>query len=373
MAVNIQSYYDIHPTNPSIRKDVLTPDFLERFAIVKKFIIEGGSLLIDKYDDSDYKIHIKNNDKGIVVEGIAEPKLTLKINSSTDEVHITTDTNGNLIFKKNNTNLLNLDDNEISSSIPFTLDTINADNLNVNGSPLDDYIDNHISNIINECKSYTDNHINDYNNNIVIPSFLHKFSPDTQVVHSRVEFTGEVAFNGTADQINLLRKDTDDWPILDDTYELGKSDKRWHSIYARRFVGTLHYSGGDIAEKYTIDDKNREPEIGDVILISEKDEFDCEISNDIGSHRVLGVISENPGVCLNTELENGYFIALKGRVKCKVRGPIQKGDPLISYNDGHAASILENIDDIERIPGIIFAKALETTYKPYDIIEVVII
>jgi len=92
----------------------------------------------------------------------------------------------------------------------------------------------------------------------------------------------------------------------------------------------------DLAEKYTIKDDNID--VGQVVVISDDVAFDGETSKLIGSNRILGVVSENPAFIMNTELTDGVLIALKGRVKCIVQGPVNKGEPLITNYDGTAIS-----------------------------------
>lgn len=91
----------------------------------------------------------------------------------------------------------------------------------------------------------------------------------------------------------------------------------------------------DLAERYTC--KNS-PEVGDVILISENEDFDCEVSDEVASPRVLGVVSENPAYMMNSE-EEGPVVARVGKVKCKVKGPVKKGMPLVSGELGNAIAV----------------------------------
>jgi hypothetical protein len=52
---------------------------------------------------------------------------------------------------------------------------------------------------------------------------------------------------------------------------------------------------------------------------------------------IAGIISTNPAYTMNDALEGGTYIALKGRVPCKVKGPVKKGDVLVSSSTpGHA-------------------------------------
>jgi hypothetical protein len=57
---------------------------------------------------------------------------------------------------------------------------------------------------------------------------------------------------------------------------------------------------------------------------------------------------------MNSELEGGTYIALKGRVPVKVIGSIRKGDSLIAANDGCASAGVHHANDV-------FAIALESS------------
>jgi len=60
----------------------------------------------------------------------------------------------------------------------------------------------------------------------------------------------------------------------------------------------------------------------------------------------------------------GQPVALKGRVKVKVSGPVKKGDELVAGNDGYAATISEEFTKV-------FAIALEDNDK--GLIEAIIL
>ena len=54
------------------------------------------------------------------------------------------------------------------------------------------------------------------------------------------------------------------------------------------------------------------------------------------STKVAGVISTDPAYMMNSEA-NGLYVALRGRVPCKVIGKVQKGDVLVtSATPGYA-------------------------------------
>ena len=119
------------------------------------------------------------------------------------------------------------------------------------------------------------------------------------------------------------------------------------SIWANVIHGvatTAQYA--DLAEKYLAD---QEYEIGTVVMVGGAKEITAAT---VGS-RALGVISENPAYMMNSELEGGTYVALKGRVPVKVSGEVKKGDRLMSGNDGYAISVPSPCTEV-------FAIALET-------------
>jgi len=104
----------------------------------------------------------------------------------------------------------------------------------------------------------------------------------------------------------------------------------------------------DLAEKYLADE---EYETGTVVTICEHGDYEVEACQ--WGQRAIGVVSANPAFMMNSELEGGTYIALKGRVPCKVTGSVKKGQKLIAGNDGTAVAAVPNANDV-------FAIALET-------------
>lgn len=96
------------------------------------------------------------------------------------------------------------------------------------------------------------------------------------------------------------------------------------------FVGTATAANyADLAEKYLPD---AEYDVGTVMVVG----GEAEVTASQFGQRAIGVISENPAYMMNAELENGVYVALKGRVPVKVVGPIKKGDRLSASNSGTA-------------------------------------
>ena len=67
----------------------------------------------------------------------------------------------------------------------------------------------------------------------------------------------------------------------------------------------------------------------------------------------IGVISENPAYMMNSELEGGVYVALKGRVPVKVKGTVRKGDRLVAGDWGCAQVAQDRLD--------VFAVAMESS------------
>jgi hypothetical protein len=119
----------------------------------------------------------------------------------------------------------------------------------------------------------------------------------------------------------------------------------------------------DIAEKY-VADATYIP--GTVLIFGGEQEV--TLSNAFDSTKVAGVVSTNPAYSMNSALEAEYVaeIALQGRVPCKVIGPIEKGDLMVSASNGHATS------NNDARAGTIIGKALENFNGDFGIIEVAV-
>ena len=113
------------------------------------------------------------------------------------------------------------------------------------------------------------------------------------------------------------------------------------------FNGIATYAQyADLAEKYLPD---ADYEVGTVLMVG----GDKEVTAAQAGFRAIGVVSEKPAYLMNSELEGGVAVALKGRVPVKVTGAVIKGQRLVASANGIAhASFSSHID--------VFAIALET-------------
>jgi len=163
------------------------------------------------------------------------------------------------------------------------------------------------------------------------------------------------------------------WNASDEStmYRSAKTTKTAYSIAARDASGNISaniFNGtataarfADLAEKYLAD---VEYEVGTVVSVGGAAEVTaCKVGD-----RAIGTVSENPAYMMNSDLEGGTYIALKGRVPCKVIGPVIKGQKLIASQDGYASVSNGNSSTT------VFAIALESNSSAdKKIIEVVIL
>jgi hypothetical protein len=154
----------------------------------------------------------------------------------------------------------------------------------------------------------------------------------------------------TADRIRIDNSAVD----TDPNYRSAKTSVALNSIAARDGSGNLSanlFNGtataaryADLAEKYLTD---TDYEVGTVVVIGGEKEVTASQQGDFA----IGVISANPAFMMNSELENGTYVALKGRVPVKVTGAVKKGQRLVAGDNGTAIAG----------HGEIFAIALESS------------
>ena len=123
----------------------------------------------------------------------------------------------------------------------------------------------------------------------------------------------------------------------------------------------LQATYADLAEYYRAD-KRYEP--GTVLEFG--GDFEVTLAED-ETTRVAGVVSTNPAMAMNSTCPGeAVALALQGRVPCKVRGTIRKGDMLVSAGGGYARPTSN-----PKL-GTIIGKALENYEGTDGIIEVVV-
>ena len=134
------------------------------------------------------------------------------------------------------------------------------------------------------------------------------------------------------------------------------------NVAANYFVGTATQAQyADLAEKYS-GPEDLVP--GDVVMFGgDLEVIACEEDS---HHAVAGVISTDPAYMMNSEAD-GHYVALAGRVPCKVTGPVAKGDLMISSSvKGHAKA------DNNAPAGRIIGKAIGSSEGGEAVIEVLV-
>jgi hypothetical protein len=128
---------------------------------------------------------------------------------------------------------------------------------------------------------------------------------------------------------------------------IGSATGYFNTVFAK--ATSAQYA--DVAEQYLAD---ADYPVGTVLIIGGDQEVTQ--SNMVGQTSIAGTVSENPGVLMNRGLEGKHVVAvaLLGRVPCRVIGPVNKGDLLMSSEISGVACKMENY-----APGCVIGKALE--------------
>ena len=124
---------------------------------------------------------------------------------------------------------------------------------------------------------------------------------------------------------------------------IGSSSVYFNTVFAK--ATSAQYA--DLAEKYLAD---QEYEIGTVLAVG----GELEVTACRTGDRAIGAVSENPAYKMNDGLDNGTYVALKGRVPVRVIGTVRKGQRLVAANDGCAVAGVPHANDV-------FAVALESS------------
>ena len=147
-------------------------------------------------------------------------------------------------------------------------------------------------------------------------------------------------------------------PGANATIDMGTSALQFNNIYAVNFQGTSSSSKyADLAERFEAD-AIYEP--GTVVALGGAKEI-TEAQEEL-SETVFGVISARPGHLMNSDAgtnETHPPVAMSGRVRVKVTGPIDKGQRLVSAGSGLArAATAEEANNFN-----VIGRSLETKYS----------
>ena len=151
-------------------------------------------------------------------------------------------------------------------------------------------------------------------------------------------------------------------PTGSGTIDVGSDAFPFRTIYANSNIATY----ADLAERYRADALYDE---GTVLVVG--GDYEVTICRTYQNESVAGIVSLYPAYAMNEDLgppNLAPYIALKGRVPCKVKGPVKKGDLLVTSEfPGHAESKKPGLSSL----GII-GKALQDFNGDYGKIEVMV-
>jgi len=188
-----------------------------------------------------------------------------------------------------------------------------------------------------------------------------------------VDITTLLPTNVAATTLNVANNTTAGNYFL--TFTTGSSGAQSFNVHATgllynpgsKTITTDYFSGvaanskyADLAEKYLAD---KDYEIGTVIMVGGEKEVTAAMTG----FKAIGVVSANPAYLMNSELENGTAVALKGRVPVKVEGSVLKGQRLAAKDNGVA--IVDHINSFN-----VFAIALESSnHTGIQLVEAIVL
>jgi hypothetical protein len=136
---------------------------------------------------------------------------------------------------------------------------------------------------------------------------------------------------------------------------IGSATTYFNTVFAK--ATSAQYA--DLAETYTADAVYP---YGTVVVFGGSQEI--TVSDRSHDTRVAGVISKDPAHLMNSAA-TGLPVALTGRVQCRVRGPVQKGDILVNVDTGTAG----RLDPALAAWGCVIGKSLED-YSGEDVVMI---
>ena len=142
--------------------------------------------------------------------------------------------------------------------------------------------------------------------------------------------------NGNASSATAIRFSSADYAgdtsAIASTTALRDSAGDLHANFFRGTATQAQYA--DLAENY---ETNEHLPVGTVVAVGgEKEVRPAKVSD-----LAIGVISEQPAYLMNS-MSPGQAVGLKGRLPVRVKGPVSKGQPVYTWQDGVASTIASN-------------------------------
>ncbi len=178
--------------------------------------------------------------------------------------------------------------------------------------------------------------------------------------------SGEVAIIANNNVAATVFTQTSMNPSSNNGYALGTSTLRFGTVFATSLDGLATSAKyADLAENYLAD---AEYEVGTVLVFGGEQELTTTKYK--GDRKVAGVVSENPAHLMNSGLEGDHVtaLALQGRTPCKVIGPVEKGDIIVTSAEAGYGMV-----DNNPVIGTVIGKAVGTKDGDgHGIVEVVV-
>lgn len=315
---------------------------LQSFADQVKFLGDEG---LTVGAGEDLKLHITNGDNGNLTNQVGSI-LNFRVNTGTGSAIVAKFDNAN--FLPNNDNQGSIGSTSVKWGNIFaynmTLDGGGALTGNVIGDVTGDVTGNVTGNLTGNVTAVTGSSTF---NNLTVTGNLTANVTGTSATAQKLIVDGGTAreastllvnndivardasgdinvniMNGTATNAAALGGATPSTSAIAGTIAQRDGNK---DITARKFLGTATAAEfADLAEIYSSDEQY---EPGTVVVFG--GEAEVTTTTTFCDTRVAGVVSTNPAHLMNSNAE-GIAIALRGRVPCKVEGPVQKGDLIVT-------------------------------------------
>ena len=353
---------------------------LQSFADQVKFLGDEG---LTVGAGEDLKLHITNGDNGNLTNQVGSI-LNFRVNTGAGSAIVAKFDNAN--FLPNNDNQGSIGSTSVKWGNIFTynmtIDGGGALTGNVIGDVTGDLTGNVTGNVTASTGTSTFNNLTVTGNltaNVTGTSATaQKLIVDggtaqaasTLLVNNEIvarDASGNINFNignGTATNASALGGATPSTSAIAGTIAQRDGNK---DITARKFLGTATAAEfADLAEIYA-SDEDYQP--GTVLIFG--GEAEVTTTTMFCDHRVAGVVSTEPAHLMNSNAE-GVAVALRGRVPCKVEGPVSKGDLIVT---SPKAGIATAITQDSAIPNAvcIIGKAIQSSSDTgIKLVEVVV-
>lgn len=197
-------------------------------------------------------------------------------------------------------------------------------------------------------------------------SAAHALTSNTATNAERIVYVSNTTTNRdySIPFMNTSTSTTSSLPFFDTGLTYNPSSKTLRTSIFNGIATSAYYA--DLAERYETDSYY---DVGTVVVIGGNKEI--TVTHTHADTAVAGVISHKPAYMMNSDAgtdETHPYVALRGRIPCKVIGPVKKGELLVtSAYPGYAESMSNNDN-----PNSVLGKSLENFTGPKGLIEILV-